>query len=283
MKVSCKHWLGALGALALVSTSTVEAASLGLIRTDPDVYVPSAPVTYTAPICNKSSGSGGAATAICGSVISGRTYNGPLVTPGKLTVTDSNTSGSAALFYTDIGAGGSNDNAGFYGEFSITAYFDADGVFVPSITDSEGILHTSVLSLQMTSTGAVVGGPTATDFIITANLGAFGFSGSGNGGNLEFAAGGAYPGSVTGGYWKTVLHATYSGTIAGTTISSGAPASGVSWDADTTPADGDIDLFKKNWSGTASVNTFVPVPAAVWLFGSGLIGLVGVARRRRSV
>ena len=26
----------------------------------------------------------------------------------------------------------------------------------------------------------------------------------------------------------------------------------------------------------------VPVPAAVWLFGSGLLGLVGVARRRQA-
>jgi len=26
----------------------------------------------------------------------------------------------------------------------------------------------------------------------------------------------------------------------------------------------------------------IPVPAAVWLFGSGLLGLVGVARRRKS-
>jgi hypothetical protein len=28
--------------------------------------------------------------------------------------------------------------------------------------------------------------------------------------------------------------------------------------------------------------TAVPVPAAVWLFGSGLIGLIGIARRRKS-
>ena len=39
-------------------------------------------------------------------------------------------------------------------------------------------------------------------------------------------------------------------------------------------------------SGSSSLDlagstlTFVPVPAAVWLFGSGLIGLVAVARRR---
>jgi len=35
--------------------------------------------------------------------------------------------------------------------------------------------------------------------------------------------------------------------------------------------------------GTIGGATVVPVPAAVWLFGSGLLGLVGVARRRKVV
>ena len=33
--------------------------------------------------------------------------------------------------------------------------------------------------------------------------------------------------------------------------------------------------------GMGYVNA-IPVPAAVWLFGSGLLGLVGVARRKKA-
>ncbi len=41
----------------------------------------------------------------------------------------------------------------------------------------------------------------------------------------------------------------------------------------------DNDYFKIR---SLEVSTVVPVPAAVWLFGSGLLGLVGVARRKAS-
>ena len=35
------------------------------------------------------------------------------------------------------------------------------------------------------------------------------------------------------------------------------------------------------WSATYTMETTViPVPAAVWLFGSGLLGLIGIARRK---
>ena len=43
-----------------------------------------------------------------------------------------------------------------------------------------------------------------------------------------------------------------------------------------------LDLSTLTYDGLAYVSS-VPVPAAVWLFGSGLIGLLGVARRKQSV
>lgn len=46
----------------------------------------------------------------------------------------------------------------------------------------------------------------------------------------------------------------------------------------TAPFPGQTPAF----SGTVAGVSAVPVPAAVWLFGSGLIGLVGVGRRKKS-
>ena len=57
------------------------------------------------------------------------------------------------------------------------------------------------------------------------------------------------------------------------------------WGADGTPVvslDTGVETgnFTGNTLGVDLVVTFVPVPAAVWLFGSGLLGLVAVSRRR---
>lgn len=48
----------------------------------------------------------------------------------------------------------------------------------------------------------------------------------------------------------------------------------------TTLQNGETAWIQKKLGGVGLEVTLVPVPAAVWLFGSGLLGLVGVARRR---
>jgi len=40
--------------------------------------------------------------------------------------------------------------------------------------------------------------------------------------------------------------------------------------------------YSELWNVQITSNAAVPVPAAAWLFGSGLMGLVGIARRRRN-
>jgi hypothetical protein len=45
----------------------------------------------------------------------------------------------------------------------------------------------------------------------------------------------------------------------------------------------DPDLLSYNFDErTYAVATVVPVPAAVWLFGSGLLGLIGISRRKKA-
>ena len=52
----------------------------------------------------------------------------------------------------------------------------------------------------------------------------------------------------------------------------------------TTPTNDNSTIANQTWAvwSNASSPSAVPVPAAVWLFGSGLIGLIGVARRKNA-
>lgn len=49
------------------------------------------------------------------------------------------------------------------------------------------------------------------------------------------------------------------------------------------PTGGPFQNFNANFNAnmTATPDAVIPVPAAVWLFGSGLLGLVGIARRKK--
>ena len=278
-----------LPGLTLLAGTTVEAALLGISSAQPDVGF-SSNVSYAAPTCAKlESGGSAPAAGICGTKLdvggtnNDGTYNGALQVAGTLTITDLNT----IMLYSDWAAGGTDVLADFNGDFTLMAYFNADGVFGATVDDVAAGIKTSNLTLTYANLDAGGSNPAVTGLlstsgtIITANLGAFGYAGFGNGGAFDFAAGGLlYGGSVTGGDWSTLGY-NYSGTIAGTTLSIGQPSSGVSWELDGN-GDTDVDLFKRAFSGTASVDTFVPVPAAMWLFGSGLALLAGMARRRRS-
>ena len=44
----------------------------------------------------------------------------------------------------------------------------------------------------------------------------------------------------------------------------------------------DKDVLRFAWAVHSGDVSAIPVPAAVWLFGSGLIGLVGLARRKKA-
>lgn len=43
-----------------------------------------------------------------------------------------------------------------------------------------------------------------------------------------------------------------------------------------------FSTLSMSFSDPAGINTAVPVPAAIWLFGSGLVGLLGINRRRKN-
>jgi hypothetical protein len=45
--------------------------------------------------------------------------------------------------------------------------------------------------------------------------------------------------------------------------------------------DGSTVAQRVEYAGVVAFATVVPVPAAIWLFGSGLLGLIGLARTRR--
>lgn len=238
-------WRVLLGLATLVSASA-QATALNLVPSVPDVFTDTT-VVYSYAICENNNGATGdcGQSASTGGSPAARLYDAPrLDLSYRLSITDLNN----ALFYID----GISPQTGFLGDMTLSAQFDANGAFL-----------SGTLSISRSSGAQLPGLPANTTSIMTGTIFNFGFAGTGSGGILEFET------NVTGGAWLALTSKT--GTIAGTTISSGIP----------TGAWTDSSLFQHSWSGSSTPNTFVPVPAAAWLLGSGLIALVGVSRRHR--
>ena len=161
----------------------------------------------------------------------------------------------------------------------------------------------SAIPVQWTLNGwNLTGGETVTGtFVYDADLGTFSnvnisstlgpelftFVGSGaNSNTLEFVTG--EPGSVNLADTSVVLASIGGG---GMTNAGGGPLSvltqgGTNLDSSQAICgDGDCSSFQSPFVFLTAGNitgTVVPVPAAVWLFGSGLLGLVGMARRKKA-
>jgi hypothetical protein len=138
------------------------------------------------------------------------------------------------------------------GKYKLDAFFDTDGNFLNGSVEIKGKVETSAGKAKGT--------------LMTATLGANWFS------DTAFA------------YTSDLLGFNTFDIVCNSVINDYLGGGGCTEQESVIIAlqDGGFDgPTEKGYKSDGLAVTSVPVPAAVWLFGSGLLGLVGVARRRR--
>lgn len=232
---------------AMAVPGTSRAVALNLTQTYPDLFTSSASLmnTWTPQQCFKSNG---------GSV----SCTNPQVDPSKTIAAHGvfTMTGSAMTLNPD-GSGSILVSSGPNGlSYNLTANFDSNGVYTGGTLLAQG-------------TTANPGFQSGT--IVKANLTNFGFAGSGTAGIFEFQFNDP---AMTGDF--AAFYGNYSGVIASTFNLSG-------WSGNWDPSSNNNPAFwQRNFSASGNVDTFVPIPGAAWLFGSGCLLLAGMMRRRRT-
>jgi len=153
----------------------------------------------------------------------------------------------------------------------VTGQIDTDaGVYSLASTDPFS-------GLQWTATNGILFGE-GTHTVSTADAGC-GFAICASGSDITFTVGAGQLGGVIKFGW---------GATGGIDVVNVWDVSGNTYTSTDVDGDGILGLgmvdgpfpgFNANFNMTTSE---VPVPAAVWLFGSGLVGLAGIARRRKA-
>jgi hypothetical protein len=300
----------------LAGAPLAQSASIGLssaVGPDPDITTFNAALNYTyVKVCARSSGTTGATTGICGSTVTvnkkANVYNGAQnwgLTYGKLTLNYAPTGSSMTLKFpstaapvpvtgTYVAGSGATTSASQNYNLSVIFGFNAGGTALSGILASDpwsgDALMSSSLAVKGKTTVAgfnsgtlVTGTPTSALAPPYNKAYEFGYAGTSKAGIFEFVfnnIGGDFRAYSTndGG----IIISTFNlcrGVFNITTKACGtSPATPTTvWDAQ------GINFWKSNFAGTANADTFVPVPAALWLFGSALAGLTVVRRRKSAV
>lgn len=255
MKTLHKNILAASVAVGLLTVlPSANAALINVGSGVPDLTTSNVTLDYTfTDLCfsSKNDGTSGA----CGtSGAKGAQYDGVLDTInsyGLFTITDT----SMTLY------DGSNSYGITGGNYNLTANFDGTGNFVALGSDFSAT-YTGMIDLD---TGSTTSTPYTSGTWATGDLTANGFGGIGETGIIEFLF------NNTGGDLAAFAD---NGAITMNLLNAG-------WTGDWDSLNGGLNFWQHSFSSTTSdVDTFVPVPAAAWLFGSGLLALVGIARKK---
>lgn len=256
--------------LALGAGQGAQAAPINLTPSYPDLTTFGATLNYTyVAVCQNSSGS---SIGSCGS--GGRTIARWDLTYGRLTISGNvaqalNETGSGLVGVTDVNGSSSNYN------LAVVLGFNSTGTALSGILAMDPWSGDTTYNSALSAFGTVAGNPNfQSGTIVTGTpvnattygyLYPFGYSGTGTAGTFEFVFN-----NIGGDFAAYAGPGAYGGIIVSTTNLTGAAGG---WDA------AGIDFWKTAHSGTANVDTFVPVPGAVWLFGSALAGLAALRRK----
>lgn len=259
--------LAAAGLMVLV-TVPAQAVSIGLTPNYPDLTTSGATLSYSyTAVCQNGSGS---SIGSCGS--GGRSIARWDLTYGVLTVTKD---GTQSLNPDGAGVLAVSNTAGLNYDLKVVIGFAAggtaiSGILANNVAYSGYTAHTSNLTAQGNTLdpnfmGLLISG-TPTNAQAYGYAAPLGHSGTGTAGTFEFLFNNA------AGDMATYAGADYGGIIISTFDLTGTAGG---WDA------AGVDFWKTSHNGTGSVDTYVPVPGAAWLFGSALACLGWLRQRGR--